>query len=204
VDDAAGHGARQDEGEDSQTGAHHDNDARRCSINSGKLSQAAEGAARAVDGPEGPAAGIVFSAWSAFSGLEARRTLLNRSYGLDEGRSTWKRRWHSIVLGVITTRSLMVLSAVVLIGPVSELVQHVQAYQRVWSVVRYSSAWLLVVLVLIALHVALLNAKMRPRHVRLRAAVTATRWALGGWLFSLCVDPWANFSIMDGHLGGNI
>jgi membrane protein len=204
VDDAAGHGARQDEGEDSQTGAHHDNDARRCFIDSGKLSQAADDAARAVDGPEGPAVGIVFSPWSAFSGLEAWRTLLSRSYGLNETRSTWKRRWHSIVLVAVATRSLMVLSAVVLIGSVSELVQHMQAYQRVWSVVRYSSALLLVVLVLIALHVALLNAKMRLRHVRLRAVVTATRWALGGWLFSLCVDPWGNFSIMDCRLGGII
>jgi membrane protein len=149
-------------------------------------------------------AGIVFSLWSASSGLEALRTLLNRSYGLHETRPTWKLRLQSIVLVVFATFSLMVLSGILLIGPVSELLQHAQAYQRVWPVLRYSSALVLVMLVLTALHVALPNAKRLPGHVWVGAVVTAALWSVGAWSFSLYVDHFANFSITYGSLGGII
>ena len=149
-------------------------------------------------------AGIVFSLWSASSGLEALRTLLNRSYGLDETRPTWKLRLQSIVLVVFATCSLMVLSAILLIGPISTLLQDARAYRHVWPVMRYASAMLLVVVVLIALHVALPNATMRPRQVWLGTVVTAALWASGAWLFSLYVDHIANFSITYGSLGGII
>jgi membrane protein len=149
-------------------------------------------------------AGIVLSLWTASSGLEALRTLLNRSYGLNETRSTWKLRLQSIVLVVFATCSLIVLSAILLVAPISDLLRHVQTHQRVWAVMRYSSASLLVVLVLIALHVSLPNAPMRPRHVWPGAMITAALWALGAWLFSLYVDHFANYSITYGSLGGII
>jgi hypothetical protein len=58
ADDAAGRGATpnagQNEGEGSQTGARHYDESLHRFIDSGKVNRAAEAAARAVDGPEGP------------------------------------------------------------------------------------------------------------------------------------------------------
>lgn len=54
VDDAAARGAGQNEGEGSRTGARQYGESVRHFVDSGKVNHAAEDAAHAVDGPEGP------------------------------------------------------------------------------------------------------------------------------------------------------
>src|ERR1700712_2751932 len=45
--------------------------------------------------------GAVFALWSASSGVEALRTILNRSYGLTETRPIWMLRPQSLLIVIV-------------------------------------------------------------------------------------------------------
>jgi len=153
--------------------------------------------------------GIVFALWSASSGLEAMRTILNRSYGLTETRAIWLLRPQSIVIVMILTVFTIIGSVATVFAPLllrffEWFFVAQQLSNAAWVLLRYGLAAAVVTAMLIALHLTLPNRHLPLRAVWPGAVITALLWFAEAGLFSIYVENFANFSITYGSLGGII
>ncbi len=152
---------------------------------------------------------VLFALWSASSGLEALRTILNRSYGIAETRPIWILRPQSMLIVILSASLSAVVSATIIFGPMLltflrwALVSTVVS-DAAWALLRYGVAAGLATTGLTALHLILPNARLKFRTVWPGAAATAALWLAGASLFSLYVENFANFSVTYGSLGGVI
>jgi membrane protein len=148
--------------------------------------------------------GIIFALWSASSGLEALRTLLNRSYGIVETRRIWVLRPQSILIVIVGTVLSMMVAGTIILAPLLGLFNWLHLNDAGWAMLRYGLGGALAIWMLIALHLALPNARLSLHAVWPGAVVTALLWLGGAGLFSVYVENFANFSITYGSLGGII
>jgi membrane protein len=148
--------------------------------------------------------GIIFALWSASSGLEALRTLLNRSYGIVETRRIWVLRPQSILIVIVGTIFSMMVAGTVILAPLLGVFNWLHLNDAGWAMLRYGVGGVLAIWLLIALHLVLPNARLSLRAVWPGAVVTALLWLGGASLFSVYVENFANFSITYGSLGGII
>lgn len=152
---------------------------------------------------------IVFALWSASSGLEALRTILNRSYGIVETRPVWTLRPQSVLIVILSATSATLVSGVIIFGPLllkllRWLLVNPILSDAAWAAMRYGLAAAVVAGGLISLHLTLPNARLSLRMVWPGAVATALLWLGGASLFTLYVDNFANFSVTYGSLGGII
>jgi len=150
---------------------------------------------------------ILFALWTASSGVEALRTLLNRCYAVPETRAIWHTRPLSIVIVVGGAGLALVLSLVLVLGPVlwrliNQLVPISGAWFVPWVVLRYGVAAVIVAGCLVGLHRLLPNCSQPVRRVWPGAAVTALLWLGSAALFSIYVDNFTSYSVTYGSLGG--
>jgi membrane protein len=61
--------------------------------------------------------GAVIAVWEVSGAMRATMQVLNRVYGVEEGRSFWRKLWESIVLSTAVTFMLLLAAAVVKVGP---------------------------------------------------------------------------------------
>ena len=152
---------------------------------------------------------ILFALWTASSGVEALRTLLNRCYEVAETRAFWMTRPLSVVIVIAGAGLALVLSVALVLGPVIWKV--VTAYVPVsgawflpWVALRYGLAAVVVAVCLVGLHRLLPNCHQPMRRVWPGAATTALLWLLMAALFSVYVDNFTSYSVTYGSLGGAI
>jgi membrane protein len=153
--------------------------------------------------------GIVFALWTASSGVEALRVLLNRSYGVQETRSVWWLRTQSLAVVVVGAGLSLVASILIVLGPVlwwliSRLGAAALIDRGIWVSLRYGLAALIGTAAMIALHLLLPNCRHRVREVWPGAATTTVLWLAAAALFSFYVENFAQYSIVYGSLGGII
>jgi membrane protein len=152
--------------------------------------------------------GILFSIWSASSGVEAMRALLNRCYGVSETRSVYFLRLQSVIFVILGAIATVVTSLTIVLGPAIErllvdvfhagdLINH-----EVWLRVRYGIAIPTMVLVLIVLHDFLPNRKARLAEIWPGALITALLWLAGAAAFQAYVENFGTYDITYGSLGG--
>jgi membrane protein len=159
--------------------------------------------------PELLTLGIIFSVWSASSGVEALRTLLNRSYQVIETRPVWRLRLQSIAVVVVGALLALLLSLIIVLGPLLlAIIRYVFTIAAVsawlWFGVRYLCAGLLGTLLLTTLHFVLPNCSFRLREILPGAFVTTVLWLAGAGLFAVYVDNFSQFAVTYGSLGGII
>jgi len=152
---------------------------------------------------------ILFALWTASSGVEALRTLLNRCYQVTETRAVWKTRPVSVVIVVAGASLALVLSVALVLGPViwkvvTEYLPVSGAWFVPWVVLRYGLAAVVVAVCLVGLHRLLPNCHQPLRRVWPGAATTALLWLATAALFSVYVDNFASYSVTYGSLGGVI
>lgn len=152
---------------------------------------------------------ILFALWTASSGVEALRTLLNRCYDVRETRAFWRTRPESVVIVIAGASLALVLSVALVLGPViwkvvTDYLPVSDAWFLPWVVLRYGLAAMLVAVCLIALHRMLPNCNQPMRRVWPGAATTALLWLTTAALFSVYVDHFASYSVTYGSLGGVI
>lgn len=154
-------------------------------------------------------ASIVFALWSASSGLEALRTILNRSYGVVETRPIWALRPQSVLIVILSATSATFVSGAIIFGPLllkflRWLLVNPLLSDAAWAAARYALAATVVAGGLMMLHLTLPNIRLSLRVVWPGAVATALLWLGGASLFTLYVDNFADFSITYGSLGGII
>jgi membrane protein len=153
--------------------------------------------------------GIVFSLWSASSGVEAFRVLLNRSYQVRETRSVWRLRLQSVVFVIIGALVLVTISLSIVLGP---LIDRLVAYlggaevigQGIWVLVRYGAAIGITTVSLLALHAILPNRHMRLCEIWPGTLLTVALLLGGAYAFSLYVENLPRYDLTYGSLGGMI
>ena len=152
---------------------------------------------------------ILFALWTASSGVEALRTLLNRCYDVRETRAFWRTRPESVAIVIAGAGLALVLSVALVLGPViwklvTDYLSVDTAWFLPWVVLRYGLAAVLVAVGLIGLHRMLPNCHQPLRRVWPGAATTALLWLSTAALFSVYVDNFASYSVTYGSLGGVI
>lgn len=152
---------------------------------------------------------IAFALWSASSGLEALRTILNRSYDIVETRPLWVLRPQSVLIVVLSATLATIASGVIIFGPallklLRWLLVDPLLSDAAWASLRYGLAAAIATGGLASLHLTLPNARLSLRMVWPGAVATALLWLGGASLFTIYVDNFANFSITYGSLGGII
>jgi len=153
--------------------------------------------------------GIAFALWSASSGVEAFRLLLNRSYEVRETRSAWWLRLQSIVFVVIGALLLVTVSVAIVLGPlIDRLIGYIGGPAAIGEdirvLVRYGMAIGVTTGSLIALHVFLPNRHMRLREIWAGTLVTTALLLGGAFGFSLYVENLTHYDLTYGSLGGVI
>ncbi len=151
---------------------------------------------------------ILFALYSASNGIEALRTLLNRSYGVVETRPIWRLRPQSVCIVVVGAVLTLVMSVLLVLGPmILNLLRHfgimISSGSLLWAL-GYGAAALIVTAAVGVLHLILPNRKLAPLAILPGAILTAVLWLSGAALFSLYVEDIAQYSVIYGSLGGII
>ncbi|HKF64797.1 MAG TPA: YihY/virulence factor BrkB family protein [Dongiaceae bacterium] len=151
--------------------------------------------------------GILFAIWSASSGVEALRLLLNRCYGVPETRSVFLLRLQSVVLVVLSAIAIAIMSLAIVLAPVIErLLAHyhfeILLDRNAWFRIRYGAVIPTTTIVLIALHLFLPNRPPRLGEIWPGTLITAVLWITGAAGFSIYVDNLASYNVTYGSLGG--
>jgi membrane protein len=153
--------------------------------------------------------GIIFALWSASSGVEALRVLLNRSYDVVETRSIWWLRLQSVLFVILGALIIVTISVAIVLGP---LIEKMLGYvvgpsfigPGLWASVRYGSAAVVFTTSLIVLHTFLPNRNQRLREIWPGTLLTTLLWLIGAVAFSAYVQNLPAYGLTYGSLGGVI
>lgn len=112
--------------------------------------------------------GVVFAIYFSSNGVEALRVALNRSYGLVEQRPWWMTRLESIVYVLVSAITLLVISFLVVLGPISWdlIVRYVPALEPYGQIVTFTRIAIATCVTVIALTVLHLYLPCGRRHIR--------------------------------------
>jgi membrane protein len=151
--------------------------------------------------------GILFAIWSASSGVEALRLLLNRCYAVPETRSVILLRLQSVVLVVLSAIAIAIMSLAIVLAPVIErLFAHyhfeILLDRNAWFRLRYGAVIPTTMIVLVALHLLLPNRPPRFGEIWPGTLITAVLWITGAAGFSIYVDNLTSYNVTYGALGG--
>lgn len=153
--------------------------------------------------------GIVLALWTASSGVEALRLLLNRSYGVVEDRPIWKLRLQSMAMVLVGAAFALLISVTIVLGP---LIWHLlESFAVVspfkddlWLVTRYGFAAVVLLIGLSALHRLLPRRRKPIAQLWPGVLLTVFVWLLVAAAFSVYVTKLATYSVTYGSLGGVI
>lgn len=153
--------------------------------------------------------GIIGTIWSASNGISSIMKVLNRSYGVEEGRSFVKARLMAIVL----TFAMIVVIVVALILPVfgrliglflfSQLELSDQ-FLTVWNALRWFVSSIIILLIFIGLYWLAPSKKFKCRHAVPGAVFSTIGWILTSYAFSFYVSNFGNYSATYGSIGAII
>ena len=150
---------------------------------------------------------ILAALWATSSGIEALREALNQAYGVEEPRSIWFCRLQSLAFTVIFSVSIIVVTVVLVVGPVlwsyiQPLLEAPWEWGWIYEALRYFLAVALLYLVVALLYRWLPSRHLARREILPGAAVTVVLWVALASLFSLYLQNLGRFSVTYGSLGG--
>ena len=153
--------------------------------------------------------GIILAIFSGSGVIDTLRTALNTAYDAHDPRSWWKQRLFSMLFTVIAGVVLGSATLVMVAGP--EIVRFVSGIlrlgsdtARVWMLIQYPIAFVLVVVFVASLFYFLPYAKQRIIHVLVGAVFTVVLWILVTLLFRLYVANFGSYNKTYGTIGGVI
>ncbi|TFB16992.1 YihY/virulence factor BrkB family protein [Microbacterium sp. 3H14] len=151
---------------------------------------------------------IVTAVWSASIYVSGFGRILNRIYGVPEGRPYWKRKpWQLGVTVVLLALALVVVGVVVLSGPVARAAGHAlgigDTALGVWNVVKWPVLATAVVMMITLLYKGTSNLKQPPlRWLGLGAAFAVGVLSLASAGLFIYVSNFADYNRTFGSLAG--
>jgi membrane protein len=153
--------------------------------------------------------GAALALWSASRGAASLSQALNRMFGRRETRPWWKRQVIAIVLTLVVAALIVVALALLFAGSllggwISSHYGEGGLFDRVWPIVRWVGAGLIILLVW-ALVYRYLPDTDAPLHVFTPGALIGVAlWLAVSWGFNLYVSHHDTYEITYGTLGGAI
>lgn len=153
--------------------------------------------------------GVLMTLWTASSGMQAVRTALNRSYGIERGLPFWKARIKVTLFTVVVGAGILATFSSVIIMPVlwRLLETNVGAGEEVlWlrNSVRYGSAFLVVTMLYALLYGWLPDIRQRLRTVMPGALVGAALWVAAAATLSYTLRTAGKLALVYGSFAGVI
>jgi len=165
--------------------------------------------------------GIVFTIWTASSGLEALRAVLNRALGAVEHRPTWRRRVVSLGFVVMFSGLIVIGVMMLVLGPVlwqaandlctieadwtvalAWFCEFPETWGVVWVGVRYTITALMFLTVITVLYQLLPARRLPLKHTIPGAFLAQALWLAAASGFSQYLKYSADYSVTYGSLGG--
>jgi membrane protein len=151
--------------------------------------------------------GVVMTLWTASSGMQAVRTALNRSYGIQRGLPFWKARIKVTLFTVIVGSGILAAFSSVIIMPFlwRLLETNVGAGQEApWLLdsVRYALAFLVLTTLYALLYGWLPDTRQRLRTVMPGAVVGAALWVVAAATLSYTLHSAGKLALLYGSFAG--
>ncbi len=153
--------------------------------------------------------GIILAAYSASAVLDTLAAALNQAHDTSDPRPFWKKRLISMGFAVITAIVILFASIVMVAG--HNLVDLLAMFSRidgdtarVWGVVQYPLALLLLTGILWLLFYFLPYAKQKKSHVLIGSVFTVALWIVVTLLFRLYISNFTSYNRTYGTIGGVI
>ena len=141
--------------------------------------------------------GIVLALYFSSSGIESLRIGLNRAYGVKEPRPWWLLRLESIGYVLIAALALLALAFLVVLGPlilatVNRYVRWLEPLSWLVTVVRYSTASVVIIIALVVVHKWLPAGRRSMAQIAPGILVTLGLWLAAGAAFGLYLAEFAH------------
>ena len=151
--------------------------------------------------------GVVATIWAASSGTQAIRTALNKAYGVEQGLSFWKARIKVTLFTVVgTVGTILVFSSVVILPYAWTLLERTIGVgaDALWlrTGVRYSLAFVVLVLLYTALYGWLPDIHQRVRTVLPGALAGALMWLAIAAILSYTLSSAGRLTLVYGGFAG--
>jgi membrane protein len=153
--------------------------------------------------------GIVLAIFSGSGVIDTLRSALNTAYDAHDPRAWWKQRFFSMLFTVAAAIVLGFSTLVMVAGPevlgfVAGILRLGSHTTRVWALIQYPIALILVIVFVASLFYFLPYVKQQITHVLAGAVFTVALWSVVTLLFRLYVANFGSYNKTYGTIGGVI
>jgi membrane protein len=152
---------------------------------------------------------LLFSVWSASSGMSSTLVALNRAWGVDETRPWWAIRLRSLIMIVVAALLIVIALVALLIGPnvlrtIYDWFDLGKLSVKVWAIIRWPIIVTAMLSMLGGMYHFLPNVKRPMRLFTPGAAVAFGVWITASLLFRTYVSHFHAYAKTYGTLGAAI
>lgn len=153
------------------------------------------------------AMGVLFTIWTASSGIQAIRTALNKAYDVEQGLSFWSARIKVTLFTVIGTIGTVLAFASIIVLPylwaaLDKAVGVGAEVAWVWSSVRYALAFFVLTVVYAAMYGWLPDIRQRLLTVLPGALAGALMWLAAAFVLSYTLRSLGKLALVYGSFAG--
>lgn len=153
--------------------------------------------------------GIVATIWTAGSGIEALRRVLNRALSVREYRPIWRTRAKSMSFVVMFAGIIVIGLTLLIVGPVaygyvSDFLNLPESWADAFAGVRFGATPFSFLLVVVILYQFLPAQRLKLRHTVPGAVLVIVLWISAAIGFSRYLAVMGSYDVTYGSLGGMI
>ena len=152
--------------------------------------------------------GLAITLWTGSSGMQAVRTALNRSYGIERGLPFWKARLKSTLFTVLVGSGLLLVFSSVIVMPrvwhlvVTNVSAEGDTVIWLYDSVRYGAAYVTLVVLYALLYGWLPDIPQRVRTVLPGALIGAGLWVVAAATLSYTLRSAGKLALIYGSFAG--
>lgn len=153
--------------------------------------------------------GILVALWTASVGVRALMNAMNRAYGVEEGRPTWKLTLLSLLYTIGIAVTLLTVAGLMVLGPqVMEWLAAQVGLQDIvvllWSWLRWPAAIFLMMLMVALLYYITPDVEQDFRFITPGSVLAVVVWIAASVGFGLYVQNFGNYDATYGGIGAII
>lgn len=153
--------------------------------------------------------GILVALWTASVGVRALMNAMNKAYGVEEGRPTWKLTLLSLFYTIGIAIMLLTVAGLMVLGPqvmewLAEQVGLREIVVVLWSWLRWPAAIFLMMLVVALLYYVTPDVEQDFRFITPGSVLAVIVWIAASVGFGLYVQNFGNYDATYGGIGAII
>jgi len=153
--------------------------------------------------------GILVALWTASVGVRALMNAMNKAYGVEEGRPTWKLMLLSLFYTIGIAIMLLTVAALMVLGPqvmewLAEQVGMRHVVVQLWAWLRWPAAIFLMMLVVALLYYVTPDVEQDFRFITPGSVLAVIVWIAASVGFGLYVQNFGNYDATYGGIGAII